>query len=55
MEDLVAGTAAECKPPVEEECYLVCPVCLVYLVNLVSFVQPNKQDKPNKLKTPDNG
>jgi hypothetical protein len=27
-------------------------VCFVYLVHLVCFVQPNKQDKPNK---PNNG
>jgi hypothetical protein len=28
---------------------LVCFVYLVDLVHLVSFVQPNKRDKPNKL------
>jgi hypothetical protein len=31
---------------------LVHLVCFVYLVDLVSFVQPNKRDRPNK---PNNG
>jgi hypothetical protein len=48
MSQSLGGVAEACQGN-HWKCKAASPVCLVYLVHLVSFVQPNPRDRPNRL------